>query len=141
MLNDILCIFNLREDYALGLIAQSCKVDREVRIDDDPLLELEDKFNPALEISMCFKEASNFQEVDDEVFEEVQASMNLTGSSALPHHHEQTSEHNISLWKENLLEEDENMKVMASYLYTFVIFQYLLLSSNYLLDNLTIVST
>ena len=34
-LNDILCIFNLREDYAVSLIAQSCKVDKEVMIDDD----------------------------------------------------------------------------------------------------------
>ena len=34
LLNDILCIFNLREDYALGLITQSYKVDIEVMIDD-----------------------------------------------------------------------------------------------------------
>ena len=54
-LKDILCIFNLREDYALGLIAQSSKVDKEVKIDDDPLLELKDKLNPALEIYVCFK--------------------------------------------------------------------------------------
>ena len=89
--------------YALGLIAQSCRVDKDVMIDDDPLMELEDMFNPALEIRLCFKEASNFQEVDDEVFKEVQASMNLTGSSTLPLHPEQKSEHSISLWK-NLLE-------------------------------------
>ena len=72
-----MCILNLREDYAIGLIAQSCKVDKEVTIDDDSLLELEDKFNPTQELSMCFKEASNFHEVDDEVFEEVQASISL----------------------------------------------------------------
>lgn len=70
-LNDILSIFNLREDYALGLIAQSCRVDNYVMIDDDPLMELEDMFNPTLEIGLCFKEASNFQEVDDVVFKEV----------------------------------------------------------------------
>ena len=111
-LNDILSIFNRREDYALWLIAQSCRVDKYVMIDDDPLMELEDMFNPASEIGLCFKEASKFEEVEDVVFKEVQASMNLTGSSALPHHHEQRSEHSISLWKDKLLEQDENMKVM-----------------------------
>ena len=110
-------------------------------IDDDPLLELEDMFNPALEIGLCFKEASNFQEVDDEIFKEVQASMNLTGSSTLPLHLEQKSEESISLRKENLLEQDENMKVMPSYLCTFVIVQSLLWDSNYQLGNLIIVST
>ena len=125
----------------MGLIAQSCKADKVVMIDDDPLMELEDMFNPALEIGLCFKEASNFQEVDDEIFKEVQASMNLTGSSTLPLHPEHKSEESISLWKENLLEQDENMKVMASYLCTFVIVQSLLWSSNYQLGNLTIVST
>ena len=140
-LNDILSIFNLREDYALGLIAQSCRVDKYVMIDDDPLMELEDMFNPATEIGLCFKEASNFQEVDDVVFKEVQASMNLTGSSALPLHHEQRSEHSISLRKDKLLEQDENMKVTSSCLCTLVIVQALLLSTSGRLCNLTIVST
>ena len=45
LLNDILCIFNLREDYALGLIGQSCNVDTKVKIHDDCLLVLKDKFN------------------------------------------------------------------------------------------------
>ena len=63
--NDILCIFNLREDYALGLIAQSCNVDMDIKIDDDPLLVLEDKFNPINEFSICINEARNFQDVDD----------------------------------------------------------------------------
>ena len=112
-LNDILSILNLREDYALGLIAQSCRVDKYVKIDDDPLMELEDMFNPASEIGLCFKEASDFQEVDDVVFKEVQASMNLIGSSSLPPHHDQRSEHSISLWKDKLLEQDENMKVLV----------------------------
>ena len=112
-LNDILSIFNLREDYALGLIAQSCRVDKYVKIDDDPLMELEDMFDPASKIGLCFKEASDFQEVEDVVFTEVRASMYLTGSSSLPPQHEQRSEHSISLWKDKLLEQDENMKVIG----------------------------
>ena len=140
-LNDILSIFNLREDYALGLIAQSCRVDKYVMIDDDPMMELEDMFNPSAEIGLCFKEARNFQDVDDVVFKEVQASMNLTGSSTLPLHHEQRSEHSISLWKDNLLEQDENMKVISSCLCNLVIVQSLFLITSGRLCNLTIVSS
>ena len=58
---------------------------------------------------------------------------------ALPHQSEKNLKHSISLWKENLLEEDENMKVMSSYLFTIVIFQTFLLSSKYHLGDLTIV--
>ena len=62
-------------------------------------------------------------DVNDEVFKEVQASMNLIGSSSIPHNSEEELEHSISLCKDNLLEEDENIKVMASYLLMDLRFQ------------------
>ena len=38
--------------------------------------------------------------------------MNLTRSLVVTHSFEETLEHSISLWKDNLLEEDENIKGM-----------------------------
>ena len=55
-LHDIECMFNLREDYAISLIAQASRLDKEVGIEDDhSLLALETTFDPTEALTICFK--------------------------------------------------------------------------------------
>ena len=70
-LHEILHIFNLQEDYALGLIAQSCNVDKEAMVDEDSMVVLEDKFNPPKEAFICFEEAKKYEKPNEKTFQKV----------------------------------------------------------------------
>lgn len=88
LLHDVQAIFNLREDFALAALVQSCKLDVEVGIDDDKLQSLEDNFNSQDCLSMCFKEACQSEEhhqINEESFQALQAEMKLETASESLH--------------------------------------------------------
>ena len=112
-LYDIECMFNLREDYAISLIAQASRLDKEVGIEDDPaLLALETNFDPAEALSICFKEAAEYEEPDEAAFQLTKASMNLPPLYKPKSKTEQEGR-GMNLWKDDILVSDENEKVMS----------------------------
>ena len=112
-LYDIECMFNLREDYAISLIAQASRLDKEVGIEDDPaLLALETNFDPAEALSICFKEAAEYEEPDEAAFQLTKASMNLPPLYK-PNPKTEHEGRGINLWKDDILVSDENEKVMS----------------------------
>ena len=112
-LHDIECMSNLREDYAISLIAQASRLDKEVGIEDDhSLLALETTFDPAEALAMCFKEAEQFQEPDESAFQRTQQAMNLSAVYRGKLKEEAGLEgRGVNLWKDELLVADENEKV------------------------------
>ena len=52
----------------LVLLLNHAMFDKEVMVDDDSLIVLEDKFNPLEELPIWFEESQKFQDVDEKTF-------------------------------------------------------------------------
>ena len=50
------------------MIIQSYNVDKEVKVDENSMVKLEDKFNPSKELYICFEEAKKYEKLHEETF-------------------------------------------------------------------------
>lgn len=62
LLHDIQVIFNLREDYTLGVIAQALEYEKERVVEDPVLGSLDCSFYPKNALEVCFKEGKAYEQ-------------------------------------------------------------------------------